>query len=88
MNIKNMNLKINFWIMWSVAAIPAFHYTDCTIAHQSGSQFPTCIFHVHHSTYCKLFLVFRYFIIITVLFDYTTMNFKQKLCDCLNCGVI
>ena len=32
--------------MWSAAAVPAFHYTDHIIDHQSGSQFTTCIFYV------------------------------------------
>jgi hypothetical protein len=58
MSIKYKKLKINFGGIWSgVAAVPAVHYTDCIIAHQPGSQFITCIFYVHHSTYCKQFLV-------------------------------
>jgi len=31
----------------------AVHCTYYIITHQSGSHFTTCIFHVHHSTYCK-----------------------------------
>jgi len=54
---KYQNLKINFWCIWRAAAVPAFHYTDCIIAHQPGSQFTTCVFYVHHSTYSKQFLV-------------------------------
>jgi len=33
--------------------VTAVHYTDCITAHQSGSQFTTYIFYVHHSTHSK-----------------------------------
>ena len=89
MCIKYKNLKINFWGMWGVAAVPTAHYTDHIIAHQSGLHFTTCIFYVRTSLHIpKTIFIFQYFIIITVLFYYSTVNFKQKLYDCLNCGMI
>jgi hypothetical protein len=77
--IKYQKLKIVVCSIWSEG-----HYTDCVIAHLSAS--------IHHmSSICTSLHILqttifncRYFILIAILFYYSTVVFNQ---NCIICGL-
>jgi hypothetical protein len=48
-----MSKSVHNWRLYSVYSDSAVHCTNHIIAHQSGSQFTTCVFYVHHYKYSK-----------------------------------